>query len=86
MKKNVVKLNESQLKKIVAESVKKVLKEGNEAESELFTKICELDGLLNTTPYYDALELEDSHLRAIYTELHPLLPKELRALKPYLKH
>jgi hypothetical protein len=29
MKKNIVKLNESQLKKIVAESVKKVLKEYN---------------------------------------------------------
>ena len=29
MKKNVVKINEAQLKKIVAESVKKVLKEGD---------------------------------------------------------
>ena len=28
MKKNIIKLNESQLRKIVAESVKKVLKEG----------------------------------------------------------
>ena len=84
MKTNTVKLSEAQLRKIVAESVKKVLKEGNEAERELLTKICELHNLLDTTQYRDALGIENLHLKNISAELRPLLQKAIRILKPYV--
>ena len=83
--KNTVKLNEAQLKKIVAESVKMVLREGNEAETELFTKICELHRLLDTRQYRDALGIENLHLKSISTELRSLLQKAIRILKPYVR-
>lgn len=55
MKKNVIRINEAQLKKIVAESVKRVLKESELEEDETYTmltdgynlktgEICGLDG------------------------------------------
>ena len=69
----------------IAESVKKVLKEGNEAETELFTKICELHRLLDTTQYRDALGIENLHLKNISAELRPLLQKAIRILKPYVR-
>lgn len=85
MKKNVVMINEAQLKKIVAESVKKVLREGNEAEREIFIKLCELYRLLDTTQYRDALGLENLHLKTISADLRPLLQKAITRLKPYVR-
>ena len=47
MKKNVVKLNESQLRKVVAESVKKVLKEGYQIPNNVdFTQKGNTGGIL----------------------------------------
>lgn len=83
--KQTIKLNEATLKKIVAESVKKVLKENNDKEKILFQKICELDRILNQTEYSDALGIEGTHLVGIYKSLHPLLQKAIRTLKPYTK-
>ena len=85
--KNTVKLNEAQLKKIVAESVKKMLKEvkGNEAERVLFPKICELHRLLDSLEYRNPLGLENLHLKSISEELRPILQKAIMIIKPYVR-
>lgn len=81
MKKNVIRINESQLKKIVAESVKKVLREeyGNENEMwnrakqmldpqvmvEALESYLDRDGLLDK---YAARLVQDYDLRTSYSE------------------
>lgn len=65
MKKNIVKLNEAQLKKMIAESVKRVLKEGMTPDNPNYEKwetIKEQLGaeqmLLDIFNYLDSSELE----------------------------
>lgn len=68
MKKNTVKLNESQLRKIVAESVKKVLKENNAYEA-LTNKGVQLAG--------DLLQYLKDLENAGYAEEEPEMFKKL---------
>ena len=77
--KNAVKLNESQLKKVVAESVKKVLKEYNEEGQvgyiqhsefkDLWDLYCQIRDVNNADPFdYNA-----SSWKEAYRQLHGFL-------------
>jgi hypothetical protein len=76
MKKNVIKLNENTLRQIVAESVKKVLKEGAVDDSlhavEQFDLAFDrLVGVLSNWDYLDKEKVENL-LNSIGTDIHNL--------------
>ena len=83
MKKNTVRLTESQLKKVIAESVKKVLKEmpvKNQPDRETIEKASELIDFLNNNKR--GYHIEENHS---VEELYNVLIKWLYKYCPWAK-